>query len=834
LNDRIIAFLLLFILLSARLDAQKISIEATEQPLSEVLIQLRDGYNMSFSFDDAALRKFRITLNKTFKNPEEALTFITKDLPLDFEKSGDVWIIFPAPEKPNPLPQNKSRLISGQIQERKTLESLPYSNIVINGQGTISDADGYFTFRSTDTVFNLSISQLGYYRIDTTLAPGRNYKITMVPAVESLKEIVITDRLLETFVYTESRAGILHLNHKVTKFLPGSSDNSVFNLLRLQSGILAAAESSDNLIIWGAYEGQSRILFDDFLLFGLKNFNDNISAVNPYVVKNIKVLKAGFDASYGDCVGGIADITGIDGNKIKLGADVSLNNYTVNSMLQTPIGERGAFLLAFRHTYHDLYDNKNLDPYKRRGQTSESGITVIPDYVFRDLNLKYTFRNDNGFHFRTSLLTGQDNFSYSIDEAFNQRFQLLRETSETNIQQGASFVMGKDFYNGLNLKLTLTYSALNSKFNNEQEIINNNNGNLIKQELIEAINKTKETTAELSARKAINKNHQIEGAFKYTANRSIWKEDSSGVQSISQNIVGAYATIILQDQINLGRFTLLPGLRFSYLPYLNKNFTQPRLSISYKFGEHINFSLASGLYNQYLSKSSVQDQSGNYRYMWTLANDSTYPVLRGKHLTASLTFERANTQAALSPYYKKTKGMTRYVNFSQIETDGIFKGQGRSYGFDVYVKQNFKGHTAWLSYTWSKTEELFDHFPDSEYRFAPQDQRHEIKLATLLNFDPFYFSANYVYGSGFPVPDYNQQPIEITRTPYHRFDVALTYKFNFSKFYGEAGISVLNIFDRENLLYNNLERVPASQTTSISIYEQSVPFTPTIYIKLGF
>ena len=77
------------------------------------------------------------------------------------------------------------------------------------------------------------------------------------------------------------RPGLLRINHKSALSIPGSGDNSVFSVLRLQPGILASGEQSNNLVIWGSYSGQSSVLFDGITLFGLKSYSDNISAVNP-------------------------------------------------------------------------------------------------------------------------------------------------------------------------------------------------------------------------------------------------------------------------------------------------------------------------------------------------------------------------------------------------------------------------------------------------------------------------------------------------------------------------------------------------------------------------
>ena len=144
-----------------------------------------------------------------------------------------------------------------------------------------------------------------------------------------------------------------------------------------------------------------------------------------------------------------------------------------------------------------------------------------------------------------------------------------------------------------------------------------------------------------------------------------------------------------------------------------------------------------------------------------------------------------------------------------------------------------KKHEVWASYTLSKTEEYFPYFRKADYRDAPQDQRHEVKGALLLNFNPFYFSSNYVYGSGFP----DRQPLpesSIIRHPYSRLDVSFIYRHTIKNYHFEAGISILNLLNTENIKYSNLIRVPDDQSASISILAEAVPFTPTIYLNLSF
>jgi hypothetical protein len=828
-----ITFYLLMLIFSGLLQAQKVSIDALNEPLSSVLVQLRDQYGVSVSFDDKALKKYNITVQKTFENSEEAVKYLLKKLPLNYTFSRNVFVIYPDPEKAKKETVSLKRILRGQVLDTKSLEPLPYTNILINKKGTITDDNGYFAYHSADSIFYISLSQIGYFRKDTTLPYQKNIRILMTPAINKLKEIVVSDKLVETFVYIEKQAGVVRLNHKITKFLPGSSDNSVFNLLRLQSGVLASAESSDDLMIWGSYEGQSRIYLDGFLLFGLKNFNDNISAVNPFMVKDIKLLKAGYDATYGKCVGGIADISGKDGNKIKPGAQISINNYTVNSMVETPVGENSSLLMAFRHTFQNLYDPTEIDLFQRN-QPSLNDVEVVPNYVFRDFNMKYNYNNPNGTYFSLSMLTGQDIFSYDIDEDVRDNVNLKRTTKEENLQRGGSVFMGKNFENGWHTRLMLAYSDLTALYKDDQTVSSTGVNSFVREKSKDSRNESSEVTLAWKNNWYINRTHKLAVILELTQNRSKWVEDTLGFEYINQNYIGNNSSIALSDEISSPLINIKPGIRYTYVPFIGKFLFEPRLAINVPVNSYFDFNLSGGFYNQILSKSSMEDENGNYRYMWILANDSVYPILTGRHLTASFNLDLKNTQISFSPYYRKTNGLTRYINYFQQNEEDISNGRGRSYGFDIYFKQNYKGHTAWVSYTLSKTEELFDHFKDNKYRFAPQDQRHEIKIATLLNFDPVYFSANYVYGSGFPFYETNNGKLELERTPYIRLDMALIYKFSFKKLNGETGISVLNVFDRQNVLFNNLERIPAEQSNTIRLYEESVPFTPSIYLKVAF
>jgi len=289
-------------------------------------------------------------------------------------------------------------------------------------------------------------------------------------------------------------------------------------------------------------------------------------------------------------------------------------------------------------------------------------------------------------------------------------------------------------------------------------------------------------------------------------------------------------SVYVQDKIRMGKHVnLTTGLRYNYSNFTNKMYVDPRISLSIQAGGQVKLNASWGLYHQFLVKSSVEDQDGNYRYSWSLADEDEVPVLNSNHWVVGAAYTRHNFLFSVDAFHKHNEGLTRFL----LRQQSIYTGQSRSYGIDFFAKKDFHGHALWASYSLAKTEERYDFFPDTRYRRAPQDQRHELKMAGLLNMAGFHFSASYVYGSGFPLySDYLRQVY--TEPDYNRLDVSLIYKLAFKSYSGEAGVSVLNVTGADNIKYTQFERVPIEQLNTVFINANAVSFTPLLYLKLKF
>lgn len=822
--------------------AQKIEVDFQSTPLNHVLSELSNQYKFQISFSDEELSAFEISISKSFDDVESALNAIIEKLPFTVLNQSGVFIII----RKQAIETPKNYRVAGTITDAISSEPLPFTALLINETGIATDLKGNFNYISeTDSIFKLKIRYLGYYILDTVVQSNTHHKFKLKPSSFELKEILIETSLIENTLQTGSHTGEMRLNNTLVKLLPGNGDNSVFNLLRLQPGIVAAGEQSNDIIVWGSYEGQSQVYFDGLKIYGLNNFYDNISSVNPFLVKDIQVLKGGYGVEQHSRIGGVVNITGIDGNVDKPTVRFNVNNLTLNGMLSAPIGKKTAISLAYRQTYYNLYDSLNLRFPVQLPRNNQARIdaVVIPEYKFSDFNLKYAgkINNDN---FYISYYQGTDNFKYRLDTTDIPN--LLSTYREDNSQRGIVAFYGKKWKNNNISNFTLSQSEIDTESVNRQRIFsieNPNNSILRENSLFSMLNETSIRNENMIA---VNSRNQLEFGFNAELTKTAFTEDSLRFNTLNQatemNVIGGYAknNIALNENIS---FTY--GLRSDYSQTLSSIHFQPRVSTSVKLNETSKINASWGLYNQFVSKSMMIDSLGNEYYHWVASDENVIPVLKSRHLVMGYYFNRNNFTLSVEAYDKFTNGLTFYFRERITDKRTLYSGDGRSRGVDIFLKKEHKGNMAWVSYSLSKTEERFpitidrrgqwnSSFVINNYSPSLSDQRHELKLAGILSFNPFYISMNYVLGSGFPERKVLNPNNIIYENPYRRLDIAALYKFNTKRINLEMGLSILNVLNRANIKHSSFIFIPTPRQNSVNIYSESVPFTPTLFLNISF
>jgi hypothetical protein len=845
-----------------------IRVEAKNLPLNLVFLQLRNQYDFQFSYSDSQLSQYKITVSKSFTSKEEALKYLLNGLPFQLKKIDNVFII--VPEKKEHKKELKQ--ITGQIVEAGSFEPLPFSSILINNHPMLADVTGNFNYTaSNDSLFHVRISHLGYYVYDTVLYASNNRQYKLIPSVQNIPEVLIQERQVEKSTMVGESIGKITINHNISRFLPGQGDNSVFNLIRLMPGIQAAGEQSTDLLIWGSYEGQSLVTFDKFTLFGLKNYNDNISVVNPFLVKTIEILKGGFEAKYGDRVGGIVNIVGKNGNMQKPVFSVNINPTTVNGMIEVPLFKKSSLLLAYRQTYYNLYNSSDFNIFSPTRSTTEGkshsmnlknthfDLGVYPDdYQFRDMNLKYSFTFNNGDQLYVSTYGGGDYFHLSADASItrksNGKSGKMNETplnvallnAEKNNQYGLSAFYSRIWSNRLSSKLVFSYSDFSKHVAEDVQTTNSSTHNIYNDNKTNTGNSITENSIRIDNLYHFLNGHQVEfgGGFYNDAAEISTNNKMQNALPIDtiNNFRNNRVFVYFDDYLPIGsRFILKTGARLNMTDNKSKLYFEPRISASYKLTEQLKLNASWGRYHQFVYKEASVDKDQNYTYLWITSNGNT-PVINATHWVGEINYSKNNLTLNLEAYYKQTGNISERVFEQRVvgrkTVNGFFPyfGNAKTYGIDLFAKKDFGKHSIWATYTLSKALESLAPLNKSlpAYTLAPHHQLHELKVAGLFNIQKFYLSADYVYGSGLQIlrEVFSDGTTDFS---YNRVDAAVTYKFTPKRFTGELGLSVLNVFNTQNLKYSNLRNFNINQELgNVRIYSNAVPFTPTIFLKLVF
>ena len=814
-------YILIFLCFFLKLNAQKIYIEADNQSLNQIFIELQNTYGVQFSFDDKLLSNCIVSKTQTYDSAEKAISDLIKTCNLDYEIINNVFIIYPKKRLKTKL-KSKYYYFSCHILDKINQESLAFSNVQFNSNGLSADVTGHFLFKTKDSIVNLKISHIGYYLLDTIIAYGENQNLKLTPFIHDLQEVdvVFNKQKILKHHYFSHKSGFIKINHKVASFLPGNSNNTIFNILRLQSGILATGELSNDFIIWGSYKGQTLVLFDGITLFSLSSFDDDIGAINPLIIKDLEVKKGGYNVGFGNRVGGVVNITSKSGNTNNFLGELNINNETINGTLNIPIAKKYALQTSFRKTFYNIFEDKN-----KTDETEKSSYT--PNYEYQDMNVKFSNKNTKNSHFYISLFGSNDKFSFHKKQ-YNKEFSKLHDTEKK--QLGAVLFYHKEWKSIGMTNTKISYSDLvTDTYDSLSHHIKGYNFN----KSFSEINKTKNGISEVS----INLEHffpnKNNNSFIFGIgsiyNISNFKKNDFKVPIQNSNETSFRTNYYIKDEINLfDKMFISAGLRLDFLNKKNKAYFQPRLNGSFKTSKKTKINFAFGVYNQFIKENAIIDNLENYLYYWNICDDEYISVLNSKHYVLGFSFQDEKINFKLESFYKKINGLNHLITRKEDNFLQLVEGENRTYGIDFYIKKDIKKHEFFFTYTLSKTEEYFPNFIEDEFKNAPHDQRHEIKLAGIFNIYPFFVSVNYIYGSGLSSSAFFTEDRKII--PYKRFDIAVLYQVIFKDFKLKTGLSLINVFDTENVSYNNSARLSENRT----IYSKAMPFTPTLFLNFSF
>ena len=691
--------------------------------------------------------------------------------------------------------------------DKTTGEALLFSNVLIKELefGTSTNDQGYFIFTSVpaSTKYTLLASYVGYEdkEIEVIVQSGKvtQLNIELSPSSFELQTIEkVGKRQIET---NATNVGLRVITIKELESIPQGVELDLFRSLQYVTGVKTTGDISSRYYVRGGSADQNLILLNGVSVYNPFHALGIFSVIDPEIVNSMELYKGGFPAEYGGKVSSVLNIITKDGNKNNISGSGALSLLTGKVLIEGPI-PHGSYILSGRKTYSNSIFKKFLNNQN------------VP-LDFYDFSFKVNYSNQE-FSEGTKIVlhgfTSEDMISRESDfsedyswknSLFGFRWFQVATNSPVFFDLGFSL----STYQG---EIVPKLSNVKPQINDVRDISFNANFNYV-------FDSRDEVIVGFDVK-------DIETKLKLENNRgAVSNVASKGSQ------IAVFAKYKFLRYDNLG---VDIGARFNVAQLSNKSgdLIDPRLSITYTFIPQLSFKFAWGRYQQDLITLTKEDQILTIFEPWLITPDYLKPIGSTHYIGGLTTRFHENLTVKFEGYYKSTDNLAIINEEKIFDTDRDFvSGSGESYGWEAFIGYNDEllNFTTSYSNSWSYKK-------NKDWLYYPKyDIRHSLNIGLGINIGKGWLvSGMWVYNSGLPFTqlsgyydkyyindiyfdeDYFESTKPYTllgdknlaRLPdYHRLDLTLSKKLSISSLNMTFNFSILNVYDRKNILYFNRE-----------------------------
>ncbi len=781
-------------------------------------------------------------------------------------------------------PSRTDITISGAIKDQNNGETLPFASIIVEGTslGVTSNVDGYFTiFNVPNDTALLKISYIGYQTLYYRLSPEmqlEGIEIRLQDFGIQLEEVIVKAIKEEQMLSASSGISRIGLSPAALNKLPSYGERDVFRSLQLLPGVSGSNESSSGLYVRGGTPDQNLVLFDGFTVYHVDHLFGFFSAFNANAIKDVQLYKGGFDAKYGGRLSSVVDLTGKDGNTETFNIGAGLSPLSINGFVETPFGGgKGSILLAGRRSFQSNFYNNIFDAYTESSETQAEAPQnlgrrfaqqeVQPNTYFYDLNAKLSFKPSFNDEISISFYNGIDNLDNSRNtdnSAFqgrfggNLNFNFLREN--TDLTEWGNWGSSAKWSRQWNSRW---YSNLNLSYSNYFSERDRSNKTTIERADTTTVltfgsfeyNDLKDISIKLDNEFKLNASNQLDFGLQITANDIAYEfTQNDSLNILNRQDRGTTSSFYFQNKHTINNSLILKGgIRSSLYSITKQIYLEPRVSFTYLLSDQIRLKAAWGKYYQFATRIVREDIQQGSRDFWLLADDEQVPISSAYHHILGISFETNTWLFDAEAYYKTMDGLSEYsTRFAptgigpnrQLSYEEFFyTGTGLAKGLEFLLQRKVGQLTGWASYTLGEVKYDFAAFGDQPF-FANQDVTHELKLVGNYKLGRLTFGATFVYATGrpytaptgyyeislldgsstdfFEISDKNS----LRFNDYHRLDISATFDFKLGSSKASTGLSLFNIYNRENTWYKEYEVIEGELfETDVSL----LGFTPSLF-----
>ena len=839
--------LIILWLLSSAVRAQDDNIGSIK--LKNYLSLLSEKYAVEFSYLDHVIADKLIQVDSAeVKSLSDLLVNLEGQSRLRFEKVRDGYVIV------RPYTSTDMVRLCGFIIDHSNEPLIGATVSYSSNDGVFTDENGYFEFDSIPYGARLTVRSIGFLTKSLNvkdLSFDKCNRFKMGESVSVLKEVVISDYLAAGIHKNRNQVNI---NPDELKTLSGLIEPDILYSIQQTPGVNSPYETAAGIHVRGGLPDQNLVLWNGIKTYNQGHFFGMISAFNPYITDKVRFIKSGTSAKYGDRVSSVIDISTTQSLTNEISGGVGTNMLYSDGFLNVPI-IRNSMSLQFsaRRSFTDLLEtftyNQMADRVFQNTKISESLTSdsqSINRFFFNDFtsNLLWEINRYNKLSINALYNKNDLNFQ-SENEVTNQSFndKLL------NANEGYAIEWVHDNNGPFSFNVDANYAKYILRYEFIIDDADTTSSSSKK-------NLVRDAGARLNGRYQWNDEHQIQFGYHYSNNRIQYAYETSGSSFNlildSDNTSINTHSLFAEYEFNGADIHIHPGVRVNHYRELGETFIEPRLYLEKPLSSYIAVS-ASGEYRTQIAsqiKESVVSDLSLENKVWALASSDRFPVIRSYQFTLGTSFEKMGWQVDLEGYRKQLMDVTTLTfGYLNPQDNQFRRGDSKVLGSDLFIKKQWINYETWASYSYVRTDNTFTGLNNDEPFPGSWNIEHTVRLTNNYNIGKWNFSLGWMWHTGKSytevTEDSSNGPISIiygelnaNNLPiYHRLDGSVLYEFSSRKYERiryRLGLSVLNLYNRRNLLNREFRTTPSLNNELIDTKVYSLGITPNLVFRVFF
>ncbi len=727
--------------------------------------------------------------------------------------------------------------INGYIRDSKTGETLVGATVLLKDTkyGSRTNKMGYFSIINLPAgKYTIQVSYLGYEKITKEIILKNNISLREDFELKqnSLMQdeiFVDADREVEKRQISISKVNVPIQTIK-NMHIGGESD--LFRTLQYLPGVLTSSQISSGLFVRGGSPDQNLVLLDGSTVYNPSHLFGFISTFNTEAIKDVELIKGGFDAEFGGRLSAVLNITQNDGNRKEFEGTALIGAISSHLGLQGPIGN-GSWFLSGRRTYFDII-KKFLH---------EDPQSPLPDFGFYDINAKIVQdfgQNDkvsiSGFLSSDNLGVETVGFNMNLDvgnRLLSSRWtHIFNENlfSTLNISYSKYFI---DFFgdqSGYKFIAKNSIEDYTAKFNTEYFVSEN------------VTTKFGFETSIYNFAYLVNFTGNIDSTSQGSGNGRV-KLDIDDIQS---SMFGQFKWSLSEP------FSVQAGLRVNYWKKTDIFTLDPRISARYRFNDYLAIKASWGIFHQNLRLATMPEFS--FFDTW-LPTDNSVPKSSATHYILSIETEPIPKHSlTFDIYYKDLKNISE-INMNSLKAEKVadvfFIGNAKAWGAEIFLQKKFGKFNGWFGYALGFINAQFDSINNGNIFHPKYDRTHDFKI--VLNYEPnqdWTFGTSFFYQTGqsytgatsrfqtmLPEQNYGMGKIVPSqryglRLPAsHQLNLSVAYSFLLLGLESKLILDIYNVYSRRDILirfYNTKDEGTTVEDVKL------LPILPTISFEIRF